>query len=247
MLSKYKVTSELSRGTFGRVFEGIHKRTGEQVAIKMEKRGEMSSLKHEARIYHYLKDVDGVPSLKWFGTDEHNSFLILPLLGLSLKEKRNEGSFAEMQLERMAKCACNILQNIHTSEIIHGDIKPENFILDRDEKKLYLIDFGFSRAYTGEIRKTTSSIGTPNYMSINVHKKYEPKYIDDIESLLYTCLFLYYGKLPWSECGEKTNDIMRRKQQVLHHQDYIPSILKGLFVITQEPRENDLPNYNLFV
>lgn len=247
MLSKYKVISELSRGTFGRVYEGIHKRTGEQVAIKMEKRGEISSLKHEARIYHYLKDVDGVPSLKWFGSDEYNSFLILPLLGVSLKKKRLEGSLAEEMLERMAKCACTILQNIHSAEIIHGDIKPDNFLLDKDEKKLYLIDFGFARAYTSEPKETNASVGTPNYMSINVHRKYEPKYIDDIESLLYVFLFMYYGNLPWSECGDNTDDIMRRKQQVLHHQDYIPSILKGLFTITQDTCENRLPNYNLFL
>ena len=39
------------------------------------------------------------------------------------------------------------LNNLHKCEVIHNDIKPDNFIFDKNTNKFKLIDFGLSKLY----------------------------------------------------------------------------------------------------
>lgn len=43
-----------------------------------------------------------------------------------------------------------IVNDIHALGIMHADIKPDNIVIDTTQKKLYLIDFGFSQFYIPE-------------------------------------------------------------------------------------------------
>lgn len=53
------------------------------------------------------------------------------------------------------------MEQTHAANIVHGDIKPENLLLD-DEGYLKLADFGVSRDLTDETRKIAG--GTHGYM-----------------------------------------------------------------------------------
>ncbi|OQS55659.1 CK1 [Ecytonucleospora hepatopenaei] len=48
-------------------------------------------------------------------------------------------------------------------------------------------------------------IGTLRYCSINCHKMRDITYLDDIENLLYVCIWLYEGRLPWEDITYKIN------------------------------------------
>ncbi|KAK1408198.1 hypothetical protein QVD17_39833 [Tagetes erecta] len=57
--------------------------------------------------------------------------------------------------------AISILENIHSKGFIHGDVKPENFLLgppgSSDEKKLFLVDFGLGTSYLHQLYKVSES------------------------------------------------------------------------------------------
>lgn len=200
---KYKLLEKLSQGSFGKVFKAENIRTGEIVAIKTEvKSKEQKSLKMEARIYQYLANIDGFPQLKWFGATNNVNYLVTNLLECSItKLVQKYGRLSVKTVLLLGIQMIQRLETLHNHYLIHRDIKPDNFMINISDKtnKIYLIDFGFCKRYNHdgnhiEFKTNTSLIGTPNYVSLNVHKGCEPSRRDDLESCLYVMIFMLFGK-----------------------------------------------------
>jgi len=94
------------------------------------------------------------------------------------------------------------VETLHSKYLLHRDIKPDNFMLDKN-KILCLIDFGLCKRYDHngkhiEEKHITSMIGSANFVSLNVHKGIEPSRRDDVVSCIYIILYLFLGgDLPW--------------------------------------------------
>lgn len=210
--NKYKILNKISEGSFGLVYKGQNVRTGEKVAIKIEKRsGEYNVLKVEARIYQYLGKLDGFPQLKWFGTDVKYNYLVIDLYKCSLHTliKTNERLSFSLSLHFGTQMIERV-ETLHSKLFLHRDIKPDNFVLD-DTNKIYLIDFGFCKRYDHdgkhiEERKITSIIGTVNFVSLNLHKFLEPSRRDDLESVIYIIIYMLYGLLPWISVSDRSRN-----------------------------------------
>lgn len=77
--NKYQIGSRIGTGSFGSVYRAKNVRTGDEVAVKMEPKT-TGLLANEARIYRYLMHMDRIPRMRWFGTKDDLSFLVLDLL-----------------------------------------------------------------------------------------------------------------------------------------------------------------------
>ena len=85
LANKYKLITKLNQGSFGQVYKAENIRTGDPVAIKIEKKNVGNkSLKAEAKIYQYLSKLDGFPQLKWYGTTQTLTYLVTYLLDYSI-------------------------------------------------------------------------------------------------------------------------------------------------------------------
>jgi len=213
---KYKLLEKLSQGSFGKVFKAENIRTGEIVAIKTEvKSKEQKSLKMEARIYQYLANIDGFPQLKWFGATNNVNYLVTNLLECSITTLIKEyGRLSVKTVLLLGIQMIERLETLHNNYLIHRDIKPDNFMINILDKtnKIYLIDFGFCKRYNHEgkhieFKTNTSLIGTPNYVSLNVHKGCEPSRRDDLESCLYVMIYMLFGKFFSTEPPSENPDI----------------------------------------
>mgnify|MGYP000055708172 CR=1 FL=1 len=228
-IHKYTIVEKLSSGAFGIIYKGQHNRNHEVVAIKTEPRdAESNSLKHEARIYQYLAGVKGIPSLKWFGYEHSLTCLVLPLFSESLKARKERlGHLSLVHTMIVAHSIVETLREIHARQLVHCDIKPDNFVLHGDDlHKIHIIDFGFTRRYRPEKRSTRSCIGTPHYMSRRVHQSLEPWFQDDIESLFYVLLFLHYKRLPWDEKNATPEKISESKHRLMGQLEILPTFFK---------------------
>ena len=247
MLSKYDHIEKVASGSFGAIYSAIHKRTFEKVAIKVEKKGVNSSLKHEARVYNLLKGSPGVPRMIWFGRDVLHNYIILPFLRKNLKQRKADnwtGDFHEQVIEAIGQQILSILKHVHKMGVVHCDIKPENFMND-DSGLLYLIDFGFTRKFNLIPKQLKKPVGTPNFMSREVHSGTEPGYNDDLESVFYILLWCGKEETLWDETDDDPNNILRQKELLFKELDKIPSYLRNFAESLEIADRYREPKYNL--
>ena len=252
--NKYDLISKIGSGAFGSIYMGKNVRTGEPVAIKVEPlKHETNLLKNEARIYQYLKGGVGIPQVKWFGVDDVNNYMVINLLGESLQHNINTyGAFSLLESVSIGIQMIERIQYVHECGLIHRDVKPDNFLFGLNEQRdrLYIIDFGFCKKCSPPVttppKRMSSVLGTPNYISISVHDYIEPNKYDDLESILYTILYLFYGKLPWDIPGITNTEIRNMKQALLYGTDTlnVPKIFTQFASILLACREKTgEPNY----
>jgi len=256
--NKYEIIELIGEGTFGKVFKGKNIRSNEEIAIKIQHKDIENVLKHEAKIYRYLKDIIGIPQIRNYGTtDSGFNYLILDLLGPSLFDKKIEPT----KSLKYFISAINIIEFIHDKGIIHRDIKPDNFLLTHsnfDNNKLYIIDFGLSKYYLTvdkkhiEERKDRKLIGTAKYSSLNVHNGIDASRRDDMESLCYSFITIFGKELPWNNINiddaENLQEIYQKikesKEKSLEWLYDIPCEFLTILLYCRKLEFSEKPNYN---
>lgn len=208
---KYKVLKLLGSGSFGDVYLGQHKKSGELVAIKCEDLASSSRLlKNETKIYHALNGGEGIANVRWYGVDSNKTYVVLDLLGNSLDDLKNKYKYFSLKTTLLLGLQLiNRIEYIHGKGFLHRDIKPENFMFGRNGLKkntLYAIDFGLSKPYLNRgvhvsNRNGRKMVGTPRYASLNIHNGNEYSRRDDLISIGYMIIYLFKGILPWQ--GQK--------------------------------------------
>ncbi len=223
------VFSKIGHGAFGHVYKGINIDTQEYVAIKIEAHDvKVSRLDHEHQIYNYIFEKSNncsklaIPKLYWYGIFNEHKLLIMERLGYSLEKVLSLlHNFSIKTIIMIAIETLNILEKIHSYDIIHRDIKPDNFVIGykNNRNKIYLVDFGLSKKFS-EYKTGKNLVGTMKYASINNHLGYEQSKRDDLESLSYMLIYLYHGTLPWK--GIVAQDKNEKSQKICYIKQTVP-------------------------
>ena len=260
MFNKNKL---LGKGSFGSIYIGTNKKTGEEVAIKVEQSSdEISQLKIEYKAYKILEGGYGFPKVYDFYEDKRKNVLIMEMLGPSLEKLFNQRKkkFSLLTVIMIVEQILYRLEYIHSKNLVHRDIKPDNFLIGKgnNNKLIYVIDLGLSKKYkenkTGlhiPYRDGKYLTGTARYASINTHLGVEQTRRDDIEALGYMMIYLIKGHLPWqgmvNSNPEKKYDKIKDLKIKIKLEELCQGLPKETIKFIQYARDmryDDKPNYS---
>jgi hypothetical protein len=156
----------------------------------------ISQFYREARILAGLKHPN-LPRVFDCFEENNRHYLVMEYIeGLTLEEVFEKNTI--IQPDKALDWAvqlCDVLASLHKEGIIYRDLKPGNVMVD-NENRIYLIDFGIARLFSGGKIHDTIIIGTPGFASPEHHGRAETDARSDIFSLGATLHFLVTGVDP---------------------------------------------------
>lgn len=179
--NRYEILSQIGTGGMGEVFKVRHLELGKTFALKlllseMSENPRMREMFYsEARLASSLEHRH-IVSITDFGEDpRRGAFIVMEYLqGENLAERLEKSRSLDV------KTSCDIIQQtadalqfMHSSGVVHGDIKPENIFLtpgttraDRRRNLVKVLDFGLSRLSMSQKKQEQERItGTPAYLA----------------------------------------------------------------------------------
>ncbi|CAA6658571.1 unnamed protein product [Spirodela intermedia] len=272
----YKVDRKLGKGGFGQVYVGRRVSGGSdcpgadafEVALKFEHRtskGCNYGAPYEWQVYNTLNGCYGLPLVHYKGRQGDYYILVMDMLGPSLWDVWN--SVGQAMSPSMAACiaveAISILEKLHLKGFVHGDVKPENFLLGQpgspDEKKLFLIDLGLASKWRDSSsgqhvdydQRPDIFRGTIRYASVHAHLGRTGSRRDDLESLAYTLIFLIKGRLPWQGYqGDNKSFLVCKKKMATSPEMlccFCPPPFKNFLEAVTNMKFDEEPNYSKLI
>lgn len=198
------------------MYAARHVRTDEAVAVKISRKaGADVALETENAVYRAIgrlsaEDRAGIAGRHYFGRHGGNDVLVLEQLGYSLDSmmRKNGRGLCTKSVLMIGIQALRRLQIVHEAGFVHRDVKPDNLMTGmRDLGRVYLVDFGLAKRYRRGRRHVSFGVrkgefvGTVQFASMRAHWGVELDRSDDLMSLGYSLVYLFYGKLPWQNIG----------------------------------------------
>lgn len=150
-------------------------------------------------IYDKLKSISNIhlPKIYHCSSNHQTGIVIEEFInGMTLREYLDMSrTLSEEEILNIVNELCDVLKLIHTQNIIHRDINPENILISNDGV-LKLIDFGIAREPDIEKRQDTTILGTVGYAAPEQFGFTQTDARTDIYAVGVLLNELLVGKLP---------------------------------------------------
>eukprot|EP00256_Glycine_max_P068591 XP_025983186.1 serine/threonine-protein kinase TIO [Glycine max] len=200
-VENYHVIELVGEGSFGKVYKGRRKHTGQTVAMKfIMKHGktekDIHNLRQEIEILRKLKHGNIIQMLDSFESPQEFCVVTEFAQGELFEILEDDKCLPEEQVQAIAKQLVKALHYLHSNRIIHRDMKPQNILIGAGSV-VKLCDFGFARAMSTNTVVLRSIKGTPLYMAPELVREQPYNHTVDLWSLGVILYELFVGQPPF--------------------------------------------------
>lgn len=194
-VGRYELGELLGTGAFGSVWRAWDSELTREVAVKLPRCGQLTTLAEEERFLREARSAarlqhPGIVALHDVGREDSTVYLVSQLVrGRSLAQTLERGRLGFEEAAELVARVADALDYAHRQGVVHRDVKPSNIMLEaaaRDDAPARsaskglsspasdpcpltprLMDFGLAKRDAGEITLTLDGqvLGTPAYMS----------------------------------------------------------------------------------
>ncbi|KAF8677045.1 hypothetical protein HU200_046503 [Digitaria exilis] len=154
LMGRYELGKLLGKGSFAKVYHALHLETGEQVAIKIMDKVHLS--KSNALQKQVMREIDimrrvrhpNIVRIHEVMATKRSIFVVMEFVaGGSLDAYlagRGGNGVGEASARRVFQQLVSAVDYCHSLGVYHGDIKPDNILVDATGNTIKVADFGLS-------------------------------------------------------------------------------------------------------
>ncbi len=200
---EFNSLQEVGRGAMSIVYRGVHKETGDVVALKVLPEGFHTDPDAVRRFWREEKlanllDHPNIVRTRGFRQKDAYYFIEMEYVdGPNLKQVLAERTtpFHEREALRLVIPLCEALSFAHEKGIIHRDVKPANVMVDKKEH-VKLTDFGTANLFASGQGARPYAAATLSYVSPEQLVGNPPDPRSDLYSLAATIYEMLWGEPP---------------------------------------------------
>jgi len=220
-LGHFKIIERLGGGGMGAVYRALDCSLQRYVAVKLIRsnsnespngRKTQSLLQEavaQARVHH-----PNVVTIYYVSQDQETPFLAMELMNGTITAILGRGNLSFSTVVDIAIQVTQALKASYQLDIIHGDIKPSNLLIDR-LGTVKLSDFGLARRTNEQDEEQQGLRGTPNYLSPALMSGHKPNMHSDMYALGITFYELTFGKPPQILEGTSVQKWLNERSQLV--------------------------------
>lgn len=144
----YQLVRKLGRGKYSEVFEAMKMTSNEKCVVKILKPVKKKKIKREIKILENLNQGVNIISLLSVVKDpiSRTPSLVFEYVD-NIDFKQLYQTFTDYDIRFYILEVLKALEYCHSHGIMHRDVKPHNVMIDHDQRKLRLIDWGLAEFY----------------------------------------------------------------------------------------------------
>ncbi|MGV0654944.1 serine/threonine-protein kinase [Mycolicibacterium thermoresistibile] len=208
VVAGYTIEAVLGAGGMGTVYRARHPSLPRSDALKVLSaelsRDEMfrARFQREADLAAGLDHPNIVTVYDRGETDEGQLWIAMQYVaGSDADIEVREGRMTPERAVRIIVAVAEALDYAHNKHLLHRDVKPANFLLSSDDKRIFLADFGIARALDEAVglTQTGTIMASVAYAAPETLSGQAPDHRADIYSLGCSMFRMLTGKTPFAK------------------------------------------------